>query len=88
MKKRRIPQRMCIVCRERMEKRGLIRIVRTPDKEILVDPTGKKAGRGAYLCGKLECLEKAIKTKGLERALNCSITTEAIENLRKHGFNE
>lgn len=88
MKKRRIPQRMCIGCRERMEKRNLIRIVRTPDEEILVDPTGKKAGRGAYLCGKVECLEKAIKTKGLEKALNCSITPEITENLRKHGFNE
>ena len=88
MKKRRIPQRMCIACRERMEKRDLIRIVKTPDEEILVDLTGKKAGRGAYLCGKLECLEKAIKTKGLERALNCSITAEVIENLRKHDFNE
>ena len=88
MKKRRIPQRMCIACRERMEKRDLIRIVRTPEEEILVDLTGKKAGRGAYLCGKLECLEKAIKTKGLERALNCAITSEVTENLRKHDFNE
>jgi len=79
---------MCIACRERIEKRDLIRIVRTPDEGILVDLTGKKAGRGAYLCGKLECLEKAIKTKGLERALNCSITPEVTEDLRKHGFNE
>jgi len=88
MKKRRIPQRMCIACRERMEKRDLIRIVRTPDEEILVDLTGKRAGRGAYLCGKLECLEKAIKTKSLERALNCSIMDEVTESLRKHDFNE
>ena len=88
MKKRRIPQRMCIACRERIEKRNLTRVVRTPDGEILIDLTGKKSGRGAYLCGKVECLEKAIKTKSLEKALNCSITPEVIENLRKHNFDE
>ncbi|KUO52282.1 MAG: nucleic acid-binding protein [Desulfitibacter sp. BRH_c19] len=88
MKKKQIPQRMCIGCRERMEKRNLIRVVRTPQEEVIVDPTGKKAGRGAYLCGKIECLEKAIKTKGLDRALNCSITPEITESLRKYGFDE
>lgn len=88
MKKRQIPQRMCIGCRGKMDKKNLIRVVRTPEEEIVIDPTGKRPGRGAYLCGKIECLEKAIKTKGLERALNCLITSDVTESLRKYGFDE
>lgn len=88
MKKKQIPQRMCIACREKKDKKSLIRIVRTPDFEIIVDTTGKKAGRGAYLCKKNSCLEKALKTKGLDKALECTISLEMIENLRKHDFNE
>ncbi|MEW6623240.1 MAG: YlxR family protein [Bacillota bacterium] len=88
MKKRKIPQRMCIGCREKMDKKGLIRIVRTPEEKILVDPTGKKAGRGAYLCGKKECLEKSIRSKGLQKALNCEITEEIFDELKRTHFDE
>ena len=78
---------MCLGCREKINKRDLIRIVRTPDGNVIIDDTGKKAGRGAYLCGRAECLDKAIKSKALEKALNCTITNEIIENLRKTDYN-
>jgi hypothetical protein len=63
------------------EKRGLIRIVRTPEGETLMDPTGKKSGRGAYVCRNPECLKRAIKQKQLERQLQVSLTDEVNEVL-------
>lgn len=83
MKKRKIPQRMCIGCRTKANKRDLIRIVRTPEEDIVFDPTGKKPGRGAYLCGQNTCLEKALKSKALENALNCTISDEVKDKLRE-----
>ena len=80
---KKIPLRMCVVCRERMDKRDLIRVVRTPEREILVDMTGKKSGRGAYLCKNQSCLEKGIKSKSLERALEVNISPEVEEILRE-----
>ena len=77
MKPRKIPMRMCVGCREMKEKRELIRIVRTPEGETLIDPTGKKSGRGAYP----ECLKRAIKQKQLERQLQVSLTDEVNEAL-------
>ena len=74
MKPRKIPMRMCVGCREMKEKRELIRIVRT-------DPTGKKSGRGAYVCRSPECLKRAIKQKQLERQLQVSLTDEVNEAL-------
>ncbi|MCL2677780.1 MAG: YlxR family protein [Clostridiales bacterium] len=71
-----IPQRMCVGCREMKEKRHLMRVLRTPEGEILLDATGKKSGRGAYLCPQEECLRKAMKSKSLERALKSKISEE------------
>ena len=73
--------RMCVGCREMKEKRELIRIVRTPEGETLIDPTGKKSGRGAYVCRSPECLKRAIKQKQLERQLQVSLTNEVNEAL-------
>ena len=81
MKPRKIPMRMCVGCREMKEKRELIRIVRTPEGETLIDPTGKKSGRGAYVCRSSECLKRAIKQKQLERQLQVSLTDEVNEAL-------
>ena len=81
MKPRKIPMRMCVGCREMKEKRELIRIVRTPEGETLIDPTGKKSGRGAYVCRSPECLQRAIKQKQLERQLQVSLTNEVNEAL-------
>ena len=81
MKPRKIPMRMCVGCREMKEKRGLIRIVRTPDGETLIDATGKKSGRGAYVCRNPECLKKAIKQKQLERQLQTDLSDEVKEAL-------
>jgi predicted RNA-binding protein YlxR (DUF448 family) len=64
-------------------KREMIRIVRTPDNTILIDPTGKKSGRGAYLCPNSECITQAFKAKRLEKALDCPISDEVMEGIRR-----
>ncbi|MCI6373892.1 MAG: YlxR family protein [Clostridiales bacterium] len=69
MKTRKIPMRMCVGCREMREKRSLLRIVKSAEGEISFDPVGKKPGRGAYICRDRTCLERAVKQKQLERAL-------------------
>ena len=69
LRPRRLPMRTCVGCRQVRPKRELIRVVRTPQGEVHVDPTGKRAGRGAYVCPSAECLEKARKGRQLERAL-------------------
>ena len=69
MRKQSTPQRMCVSCRRLFDKRDLLRVVRTPEGEGLFDPTGKAAGRGAYLCKDPECLKRAIKTKVLNKVL-------------------
>ncbi len=79
-----IPQRMCVACREHTAKRTLIRLVRTPEGTVEVDPTGKKNGRGAYLCETPACWEKALKTGLLGRALNITLSQEMIASLRLH----
>lgn len=70
------PMRTCIACRESKPKRELLRIVRTPDGHVQLDPTGKKAGRGAYLCAKLSCWENALKRKRLEDTFEITISAE------------
>ena len=75
------PIRSCVGCREPSDKKKLIRIVRTPDGEVRLDPTGKVAGRGAYLCGKKDCLRLAVKHKKLGRALRCEIPASVAEQL-------
>ena len=80
---RKLPLRICVGCQERKPKRELIRIVRSPDGEVAVDPTGKKSGRGAYICPRIVCLQKAIKGKRLEKNLQVPITPAVIDALHK-----
>jgi predicted RNA-binding protein YlxR (DUF448 family) len=80
---RHVPQRTCVACREKGDKRGLIRIVRSPDHRVSVDSTGKANGRGAYLCHKPSCWERALSTPILARALNTDINADAREKLEK-----
>lgn len=78
---KKVPLRMCVGCREMKSKKELIRVVRTPDEKIEIDQTGKRPGRGAYLCPKRECMQKATKTKSLERALKHPLPKEVTEFL-------
>ena len=78
---KKIPQRQCMGCRERMEKRQLIRVVRTPEGHVQLDFSSKLGGRGAYICPKAECLAKARKTKALERSLEVAIPEEVYDRL-------
>jgi len=80
---RKIPQRMCTGCREMKNKKDLIRIVRLPEGEIEIDSSGKKAGRGAYLCANLQCFKKAVKNKGLEKALDRKIPVVVLDDIEK-----
>ena len=73
MATKKIPLRMCIGCREMMAKKEMIRVIKTPEGEIVLDTTGKRNGRGAYICMNPECLKLAQKNKGLERSLKQSI---------------
>ncbi|MFT4036840.1 MAG: YlxR family protein [Thermomicrobiales bacterium] len=79
-----VPQRMCIICRDHEAKRGLHRIVRSPEGEVAPDPTGRRNGRGAYLCSKPACWEKALASGALARALNVDMTSETLDALRQH----
>lgn len=83
MKVRKIPMRTCVVTKERCEKKELVRIVRTPEKEVMVDLTGKQNGKGAYLKLDLEVIEKAQKNKALDRALDVEVPLEIFEELKK-----
>ncbi len=77
-----IPQRMCVGCREMKPKRELLRIVKSPEGELHVDRSGKMPGRGAYLCSNGDCLQKAIKSHGIERALEIKVPDAIWENVR------
>ena len=76
------PARRCIACNEQKEKNELLRIVRTPEKNIEIDLTGKKNGRGAYICRNEECLKKLVKSKRLENIFEIEINPEFYEDLR------
>jgi uncharacterized protein len=80
-KPRKIPMRMCVGCREMKPKKELIRVVRTPDGEVALDETGKKAGRGAYVCIDAACLRRALKQKQLDRALETRLSEETVQAL-------
>ena len=80
---KKIPQRQCMGCRERADKRSLIRVVRTPEGNVQLDFSGKLGGRGAYICPKAECLKKAQKAKSLERSLEVPIPEEVYERLSR-----
>lgn len=82
MKQKKVPQRMCTGCMEMKPKKELIRVVRGTDGDISVDLTGKKNGRGAYVCRNIECLEKAFKAKRLQKNLEAQIDEEIYGRLR------
>lgn len=79
---RKVPQRTCVGCRQCRPKGELVRVVRTPTAEVLVDQRGKVSGRGAYVCANPGCLEKALKSRGLERSLSMVLSPETIALLR------
>jgi predicted RNA-binding protein YlxR (DUF448 family) len=83
-KARHIPQRTCVSCRETAAKRGLIRVVRTPEGVVEVDETGKKAGRGAYLCRRWECWQEAIRRERLATALRVKLLEADKDALRAY----
>lgn len=80
---KKIPLRQCIGCGEMKSKKEMMRVLKTPEDEILLDATGKKNGRGAYICKEKECLVKARKNKGLERSFKMKIPNEVYDNLEK-----
>lgn len=83
MKTKKIPSRICVGCKEAKEKKGMVRIVRTPEDTVCLDETGKLNGRGAYLCRNAGCLQLAIKSKGLERSLKAHIPEEILASLKE-----
>lgn len=80
---KKIPLRQCVGCREMHSKRDMMRVLKTAEDEIVLDTTGKKNGRGAYLCIKGECLKLARSNKGLERSFKMSIPEEVYDNLER-----
>ena len=82
MNTKKKPERRCISCNEKREKNELLRIVRTPEKNIEIDLIGKKNGRGAYICKSEECLNKIIKSKKLERSFEIEIKSDFYEEIR------
>ena len=80
---KKIPQRQCMGCRERKEKRQMIRVVRTPEGGVNLDFGGKMNGRGAYICPSPECLKKVQKSKALDRSLEVTIPAEVYERLAR-----
>jgi predicted RNA-binding protein YlxR (DUF448 family) len=88
MKPRKIPMRMCLGCGEMKPKRELIRVVKSPEGEVSIDKTGKKSGRGAYVCDNIECLKKARKAKRIEKAFECQISDEIYDTMEKDIENE
>lgn len=83
MKSKKVPERLCVGCQEKHPKKELIRVVRSPEGEFSIDRTGKKAGRGAYICPRAECLEKAWKGHRLERSFACAIDASVYEALEE-----
>jgi len=81
-KERKLPQRMCVGCREMKNKKELIRVVRTPEGSVEMDTTGKKSGRGAYVCDDPECLSLAVKGKRLQKALQHEVTEDLLNLIK------
>lgn len=80
---KRVPLRKCTGCQEMKSKKEMLRILRTSEGEIILDATGRKNGRGAYVCCSMACFEKAVKNKGLERSLKVKVPEETYESLKK-----
>lgn len=83
MSTKKFPQRQCIGCGEMKNKKEMIRILKSPEGEFTLDATGRKNGRGAYLCPSMDCLKKAVKSKGLERSFKMAIPKEVYETLER-----
>ena len=79
---KKVPERTCMGCNEKKDKKQLIRIVKNKQNNISIDKTGKMEGRGAYICNDIKCLDKVIKSKRLEKVLDISISDEIYESLR------
>lgn len=84
LRPRKVPQRTCVACRSTEAKRGLVRIVRTPEGRVELDPTGKKNGRGAYVHEQASCWDEALKKDRLGRALKVAIPPKDLEALKQH----
>lgn len=82
-KKRKTPERQCLGCNEHRPKSELLRVVRTPDGEVVLDFTGKKSGRGAYICRNVSCLKKARKSKRIDRSLDVTIPEEVYDRMER-----
>ena len=78
-KVRKLPQRQCVGCREMKDKKALLRVVKSPEGQVSLDFTGKKSGRGAYVCHDVECLRRARKSRALERAFSTAIPAEVYD---------
>ncbi|HZK40866.1 MAG TPA: YlxR family protein [Atribacterota bacterium] len=83
IKNLKIPVRTCIGCKCKKPKKEMIRIIRTPDGQIEIDETGKKSGRGAYICGDVKCLDIVLKENSLKKSLKQDITLKTLDDLRK-----
>ena len=83
MKQKKIPMRTCVVTNEKLPKKELLRIVKTPENEIKIDETGKMNGRGAYIKRSLDTVDKAEKSKALERHLECEISKQVYDEIRE-----
>ena len=82
-KVRKIPMRQCLGCNEHKQKREMLRVLRTPEGEVVLDLTGKKSGRGAYICPKKTCFAKARKSKRIENILECKISEELYDEMEQ-----
>ncbi len=83
MTNKKVPMRQCVGCGEMKSKKELLRVIKTPEEEIILDTTGRKNGRGAYICASMECLKIAQKKRGLERSLKVSIPEDVYESLEQ-----
>lgn len=88
MKTKKIPMRMCTGCMQMFDKRELVRVVKSPDGEVSLDLTGKKSGRGAYVCKNVDCLNKARKKRAFERAFNIQISDSVYEKMEEEIKND
>ena len=88
MKQRKLPLRKCLGCGEVKDKRELVRVVKSPEGEISLDLTGKKSGRGAYICPSISCLNKARKAKRIDRAFDCTVPEEVYAEMERELENE
>ena len=80
-KKRKTPERQCLGCNEHKPKAELLRVVKSPDGEISLDFTGKKSGRGAYICKSLKCLKKARKSRRIDKSLDCTVPDDVYDRM-------